>query len=366
MKTQKLLEKAKISLILNEPFFASAALQMEYQEDTTIETAFTNGLVIVYNPDFFTELKQEERVGLIAHEIMHIIMLHHLRIDGRDIEQWNAACDFAINPILQNSGITIPEGGLINSQFEGLSAEEIYNRLNTNKQPRQNEGGGKGANFGNVVKPPKEEDLKELEQRAKQMALDAYNAGKQAGNLPQGMQQIIKDLVEPKQNWKEILNRFVSEVVRNDYTWVKPNPRYLPAGMYLPALESLEIGKIAFAIDTSGSINNNLFCEFLSEIREAMSLFHVPVTVIHCDSKIQRVEQLTEDDKITPVGGGGTAFQPVFDYVNKEMEDAKAIIYFTDGEASDTYKEPVCPVLWAIYGNSHFKCDFGEIINVEN
>ena len=53
LKTQKQLEKARISLLLNEPFFASAALKMEYEEDETIETGCTNGIRILYNPAFF-------------------------------------------------------------------------------------------------------------------------------------------------------------------------------------------------------------------------------------------------------------------------------------------------------------------------
>lgn len=359
MKTQKILEKAKIGLILNEPFFASACLQLEYAENDEIETGRTNGITIEYNPDFLTSMQAEERKGFIAHELLHILSLHNLRTEGRDIKKWNVACDYAINPLLKDAGFSLPKGGLIDSKYFGKSAEEIYSMLpDTDKD---NEAGG----YGEVAPQPKGEDPQQMEQAAKQMAAEAVNAAKQAGKISKGLQELIDDLLEPKYDWKELLYRFVSEVVHNDYTWSKPNPRFIPSGLYLPILESLEVGKVVFAIDTSGSIDTRLLSEIIAELKEAMSLFSVPVTVIHCDTKVQKVEELHEDDTITPVGRGGTNFQPVFDYVNEHLEDAKAIIYFTDGDASDRYKEPDCPVMWMIYDNKRFKCDFGEIIHVE-
>lgn len=358
MKTQKLLEKAKIGLILNEPFFASAALRMEYEEDNSIETGCTNGIQIRYNTDFFTQLSQEERKGFIAHEILHVISMHPLRIENRDMKLWNVACDYAINPLLKESGITLLVGALYNSKYFGMSAEEIYKLL-----PKEES--EKGKKFGEVEEPPPDKDKKEMEQEAKQMCLDAYNAGKQAGNVSNGLKELIADLVEPKHNWKEILNRFCSEVVKNDYTWIRPNPRYIPSGLYLPILESKEISGIVFAIDTSVSIDTKLLCTIISEIKDAMSNFAIEVTVIHCDNKVQKVEELTQDDDIVPVGRGGTAFQPLFDYVNKHLEETKSIVYFTDGYASDKYKEPDCPVLWAVYDNKRFKPKFGEVIFVD-
>lgn len=377
MKTQKLLEKARIGLILNEPFFASASLRMGYKENTYISTGRTNGLDIEYNPTFFEQLSFEERKGFIAHEIAHIFSMHHIRATGKNPKVWNIACDYAINPLLKNAGITLPKGACINYKFDGMSAEEIYNILmqdngEDQQQGNSNSSGGSGSDqddsngFGGVTFPPPSEDLKQLEQEAKQMALEACNAAKQAGKLPSNFSELIETLVEAKYDWKELLIRFVSEVVKNDYTWAQPNSRYLPSGLYLPKLESTEIGKVVFAIDTSGSVDRELLSEFISEIKEAMSIFSIPVTVIHCDTKVQKVEELTEDDNIVPVGRGGTNFQPVFDYVNENLDDAKAIVYFTDGDAFDEFKEPSVPVLWAIYNNRHFKCDFGEIIIVEN
>lgn len=361
MKTQKLLEKAKIGLILTEPFFASAALQMVYEEDETIETAKTNGKRIAYNPAFFTGLPQEERKGLIAHEIMHTLLGHPLRMKDRDSKVWNKACDYAINPLLQESGIKLPAGALLDSKFTAMSAEEIYKILIQDSNSKD-----QGKEYGEVEEPDETEDIKEMEQECKQMLIEASNNAKQAGKgISASIKEIIQELIEPKQNWKELLNRFFSEFAKDDYSWIRPNPRYLPSGMYLPVLESLEIIKLVFIMDTSSSMDREKLKSIIAEMKEAMSVFNISVIVIHCDLKVQKVEELTQDDEIVPEGRGGTQFQPAFDYVNENLEDTKAIVYFTDGGSWGKFTEPYCPVLWAIYNNKHFNPGFGEVIYVK-
>jgi predicted metal-dependent peptidase len=374
-KAEKLLEKAKIQLILNEPFFAACALKIGYIENATIETCRTNGKVLQYNPSFICSFPLEIVRTLIAHEVMHVVLLHPLRTGNKDKKIWNMACDYAINPMLRKSGFKLPVGSLLNTDFENMSAEEIYKILMNQKPDNENQNGsgngrGMGENspesFGEVEQPEAQQDLKELEQEIEQMTLQAYNTAKQAGKAPAFIEEIIKDLLNPKKDWRLLLQKYVAEMAKNDYTWTKPNPRYMPMGLYLLALQSIEIGKVVFVIDTSGSVDLKLLQEFASEIKEASTLFSMPVTIIHCDTKVQKVEEYTDQDSINPVGRGGTEFQPAFDYVNENIEDAKAIVYFTDGQSWGKYHEPNVPVLWCIYNNKNFKCPFGEIINIEN
>lgn len=370
------LEKARVSLILNEPFFASIALKMDFVASPEQEAMKTDGRKILYNPKMFESLRPEERTGIIAHTVMHVAMMHHLRVHGRDEKLWNKACDFAINPLLKKSNIFVPSDAQMSQRFDGENAESIYEILKQEQQEQQqqNSGGGQGEGqgqpdykpYGDVMQPPQGSDIKELEQEVREMVVEAHNAAKQAGKLPSFVKELMEDVVEPKQPWKEILQRFVSSLAKNDYSWVRPNPRYLPSGMYLPALHSEEIGGIVFAIDTSGSISNKLLMEFVSEIRDAASIMKVPVTVIQCDTQVQKVFEMDEDDsKFKFKGRGGTAFQPVFNYVTQNLPDTKAIVYFTDGEAFDNYKEPFCPVLWAIYDNRRFNAKFGEVVIVQ-
>lgn len=368
--SDEMIKKVKVGLILNEPFFAAPALRMEYVKCGKVEGCATNGLEIRYNETFFSGLTPEERKTVIAHELLHVLLLHHLRRRDRDKMKWNIACDFAVNSILQNHGMSFPKGALLSHQFDGMGAEEIYNKIEVTEQGGNGQdgaqGGKGGVTFGMVEDPPQGEDMKEMEHQAKEMMAQAYHSAKASGKVPQEFERMVSEMLNPKQDWKELLCKFVAEVAKNDFTWTKPNPRYAHMGLYLPAMESLEIGHVVFAIDTSGSIDQKLLTRFVSELQAASSMFTTPITIIHCDSRIQKIEEMVEGDPIRPVGGGGTEFRPVFDYVNEHMANAKALVYFTDGGAWGSYKKPKIPVLWAIYNNKEFNCGFGDVIHVDN
>jgi len=380
----KLLEKTKIDLIMNEAFFASIALMMEYKWDNSIRTAATNGIHIKMNEQFFASLQPALRVGLIAHEVLHIVMHHHLRLDGRDPKIWNMACDYAINPLLKKSGFKLHDGALFEKKYENKSAEQIYAILIQNQQQQNNgngdsgdgdeddeddgsNGGGGGNQFGEVEAPPATENLKELEERADQMSVQAANVAKQAGKLPGFMEETIKEILDPKQSWRELLQKYMAEVAKNDYTWTSPNRRFAHMGLYLPSLKSTSIGKLVIVVDTSGSIDNHQLSLFNAEIQEMMSVFDLEVDVIPCDTHVDKdkIQTLQAGDKLYFPGRGGTHFQPAFDHVNAHYSDAKVCIYFTDGDAGDNYKEPNIPVLWAITGSPNWKAPFGTVIHID-
>lgn len=389
MKTEDKILKAKIRLVLQSPFFATLALGMTYKQDDSIKTASCDGSMIRYNSQFIDSLGMDELVTLIAHEVAHPAFLHHLRQGAKNHQMWNQAGDYAINPLLADSKFKLPEGALIDPGFTNMSAEDIYTVLQERQQqegnkPQNQPGGqqqpGQGqpqpqtgndpGQWGQVEKPANltTENKEEKEAQAKQKLVQAMNAAQQAGNLPGAIQKLVQEIITPRVNWREVLERFIAEVAKNDYTWSKPNPRYLASGLYLPALENMEVGKVVFAVDTSGSINKELLHIFVSELREAAQMFSFPVTVLFCDTRLQGepVELDPEDNSpLTVPRGGGTDFRPPFLYTNKNCNDVKALLYFTDGECNSFPAEPEYPVLWAVYGNKKFKPPFGEVINLD-
>ncbi len=373
-----MIQKAKIDLLSQHPFFAGSAMKMTYQEDRTVGTMAVNAKrVIKYNPDFVQTISRTELMAVIAHEVMHHILLHHVRGKGKDPDTWNKACDYVVNAILIKSGFKLPAGILYDPKYKDMNAEQVYNLIykpgddDDQQQSSQSSGEGddkqestpKPQDWGKVEIPDESENTAEVEAEAKQDAAEAVAIGKMAGNLPGGMEEVIAKVIEPKKDWNELLLKFLAEKARNDYSWTRPNQRYMASGIYLPSLESIELGKVAFVIDTSISVDENLLAEFVAEIKEASTMFNFPVTVIHCDTKVRKVEELEEDSEIVPAGRGGTAFRPAFDYVNENLPDTKALVYFTDGYCSDKLEEPDYDVLWIIYGNPHFKPEFGTVIH---
>ena len=389
---------AKSRLIMSEPFFASLVMPMEFVEDYSCKAMCTNGKQIRYNPSFVDQRTIEEVVGVLAHEGLHVGMCHHTRGENKDHKTWNQACDYAINPILKESFFKLPQGGLFKDEFKDKYAEDIYEIIY--EEPQDNQGGGGNGDGssgqqqqpgqqsqqgqGNQQQNPDEfgpedwggveqndfnetgETNEEAEANAKQRMVQAMNAAKQAGKLSAGLERLVEDLIETKTPWAEILSRFVAEVSTNDYSWLRPNKRYIPSGLYLPELRSEEFGKIVFAIDTSSSIDKETLKVFVSELKEASSLFKIPCLVVHCDSRVKHVEELEEDSDIIPVGGGGTKFSPVFEYVEENDIECKALVYLSDGYCGDFPDEPEYNTLWCIYGtNNKFNPPFGEVIKID-
>src|SRR5688572_18425832 len=126
--------KAKVSVVLDNPFFATLLMRKKFVEDATIETACVAGQTISYNPEWFMSLPHEEMKGVICHEALHTAFLHHTRREGRDPKKWNMACDYAINGIILNAGMALPASRLYDSKYDNMSAEDIYKQLPQDKK----------------------------------------------------------------------------------------------------------------------------------------------------------------------------------------------------------------------------------------
>ncbi|MGA2964414.1 MAG: hypothetical protein ABSD96_22355, partial [Candidatus Korobacteraceae bacterium] len=102
------IRKARTSLLLDHPFFGSLLFRLKSEEDRSIPTMATNGVVLRYNPAFVDTLNAATLAGVLAHEVMHPALQHHTRRAKRDPRRWNEACDYAINPLLLDAGLSLP------------------------------------------------------------------------------------------------------------------------------------------------------------------------------------------------------------------------------------------------------------------
>lgn len=358
--------KARISLIMTQPFFATVALHLRMVEDATCKTFWTDGERIGYNPRYAETLTLEEVKGVIAHEVMHVVNLHHLRQGDRLHDKWNRAADYAINPLVQEAGFVLPSGCLSNARFFDHAAEQIYPLL-------PDEDDGEGGGIGEV-RPFKggESEKREAEAQTRKLVHQAAQAAKMQGALSEGLERAIKHGVRPRVNWRAVLQQFVSEMARRDYSWRRANPRFAHLGVIMPTLDSPQLPPITIGVDTSGSIGQNDLDQFASEISEIMRLWNVQMRVLYCDSQINGEVTFNpgEQVKLEPKGGGGTSFAPVMKEVMRGAPTT-CLIYFTDLCCSTFGEDPGCPVLWVQHGADGFLANyaqqppFGEVIPME-
>lgn len=393
---ERRLQKARTSLLLDHPFFGSLLFRLKGRESRSIKTMATDGISLFYNPDFVDTLNAATLCGVLAHEVLHPGLQHHLRRSGRDPRRWNEACDYAINPILLDAGLHLPEGVLMDDRFREMSAEQIYNQLQNDADQelggsddmQDPEGVGTGAThvspdasvelsapvakggIGQVFDAPEAgEDTSTVEEQAREWRVAVNQAGtlaKQAGKVPAGVERTLDGAAEAAVDWRELLRRAWSETTPSDYSWMRPNRRHIWAGLYLPGVVREGVGEIAIAVDCSGSVNSRQLSIFEAEVRSILEGQRPQrVYVLYFDSVVHKVEtfEAGESVSLNPVGGGGTDFGPCFEWLEEHGVQPQTLAFLTDLYGSFPDSEPAYPVLWASTGSRH--APFGQVVPMQ-
>lgn len=365
----KVLSRAKTQLMLHHPFFGSLAMSLPFVEDTSIDTMCTDGKQIRYSPDFVLAHTPEQITGVVAHEVMHVTNRHPLREGNRDHRLWNIATDYAINPIIVEAGLKLPDGGLLDPQFKGMSAEKIYTLLQSGEGEIPE---GDGWSFGEIESPSNDDgsamsdsEMDQLETEINVKVLSAHANAKMRGKVPAGIEGLIEEMSTPQVDWRDKLRVFVGGDQPDDFTWAKPNKKFMPHDIYLPTVEHFGAGDIVIGCDTSASVSDDDLKVFLGEINGmAQDMQPRSITVIGCDAKVQSVDYYGQGEDVQSInskGRGGTEVTPVFDYIEQHGLPCDSFIYFSDMYVYDFPKTaPDYPVLWVSTGATD--APWGEVV----
>jgi predicted metal-dependent peptidase len=374
MDAETKMARARTRLVLDNPFFGVLALGLDIHRDDSQPTMCTNGKFIKWNADFVDQHSDKEIIGVVAHEVLHVAFKHMLRRDERDPERWNVACDHAINHILLDGGFELPDGGLHDPQYKGMTAERIYEKLGNDPDQQDQQACGWGGVVdatGDDGKELSPSEAKQLEASIDQKVMLAAAGAKSVGKLPSAIQELVDEMRRSKVDWRDVFNRFVGGDQPDDYTFRKPNKKaWYTQGIYMPSIDKIGVGDVVVAIDTSGSVNTAELQQFLGELNN-ITEDHKPrsVTVITCDTKVQSVVRYEQGDIIDSIectGRGGTRVTPVFEYIDEHQLPVDNMVYLTDMGIHDwPDTAPHYPVLWV---STWTRCDdapFGETTRIE-
>jgi len=398
--------KARVQLLLNQPFFGQLAfhLQPEIVDWLFPPTAATDGRKIYFHKDFVERCTVEELMGVYCHEILHVILEHFDRRGHRKVGRWNAACDFVVNWIIKQAGLKLPEGCLYDEKFADMNAEKIYELLpdvpemhirvrggggsgsgsggdadnecdwpdypfdyhpETTEGGGDKDGGGKGSNEGAGDVKISKEVLEEWKHKVAQAAAQA----RMRGNLPAYIEEIIKEIFKPKVNWREVLRRFVVQNFKSDYRWVPPNKKYVCHGLYMPSISGEGLGTIVVAVDVSGSVGDDEIKQFLGEVQGILDTYDCELWLIQHDHEVKEnvVQVYRKGDvlgEVKIVGRGGTSHVPVFEYINRNIPTKPTcVVCCTDGYTEVPDTPPDYPVLWVLSTRyTDVVKKFGEIV----
>jgi predicted metal-dependent peptidase len=368
-KRHPALTEAISALLVRHPFFASLLLDLtEIVETKTLpdgsqlNTCATNGKYIWINSEFFAKYTIDERIGMLAHEIEHIIFQHMSRQQaymqlgvGPDLEtfsakRFNHAADYIINAHLTSQGFKLPLGSLQNSQVTANDiVDEVYLKL---PKDEENKPDGPDQHVPDeqqqsVDKPTMQAALQKGREMAKMQ-------GKGAG----GLERFIDDYCTPKISWQEHLRKSLMMATRGRdvYTWARPNRRKLAMAphVYMPGRAGLQGPEVAVEIDTSGSIGEKELKTFLGELSGIMDEIQPrKVHVMYVDDELHGdVIELEDANELAELGhkaggGGGTDMTKVFEIIEERQIPVESVVIFTDGY-TPYGPDTGIPTVWAI------------------
>lgn len=360
--------KARAALLMDAPFFGSLALRLKFvqiDDPKVIDTAATDGRNFFYHPPFIKTLSKEKLKGLVAHEVMHCVFQHMQRRNGREMEDWNIACDYTINEHLLACGFHLPDEGIFDTEkkYVNWNSETIYADIHKKKPDEK----PKPCPWGGVMDSAGGQDTA-LQVEWEIATRVAASIAKAAGKIPGAFAGMLEEFLEPVVDWRSVLWPFVTNLSNEDHNWSRPNRAYISEDIYLPSMRSETLGSIAFIIDTSGSMADQAVTQCWSEVLDvARSEKPSKLVVLQVDAKVQSAEEIdidvADEFKVEVKGRGGTSFKPGFDWIKENLSDVECIIYLTDMECGfSDLEEPDCPVLWMSTSKTWQEPPFGEVI----
>jgi predicted metal-dependent peptidase len=394
---------ARVGLLLRHPFFGNMATRLQIKSaDDWLPTAAVDGRNLYFNTQFFNAMSNKEIEFVIAHEILHCVFDHLGRRDDRNPQIYNIAADYIVNNLLVRDRIG-DKPKLVDCfqdfKYNGWTSEEVYDDLfeeakkNGEEYLKQLgelldehidwEGEGEGESEGSGDKDGKEsksrptytkEELKKIRDEIKENMISAAQTSG-AGNTPSEIQRMIKELTEPKMNWRELLRQQIQSTVRNDYTFSRPSRKGQMTGAILPGMNFDETIDICIALDMSGSIGDSQAQDFLSEIKGIMDEYKDYQIKLWCfDTKVYNEQDFSADggDSLLDyeiMGGGGTDFDANWDYMKYNDIQPKKFIMFTDGYPWDSWgDDSYCDTIFIIHSHrdKNLQAPFGLTAHYED
>jgi len=377
---------ARVGLLLKASFFGNLATRLKLiNADEWCPTAATDGRNFYYNSRFIQMLRPKEIEFLFGHEVLHCVYDHFGRRGERQPKVWNIANDFCVNADLKKHNVgefitSVP--CLYDEKYKDMSSEAIYDELMKNAKKinlddllsklldehMDGSGDGEGDGDGEGKGRPQlsEEEKQQIRDEIKEAVLAAASTVDGAGNLPAGVKRLIEDLTEPKMNWRELLRMNLESTIKTDYTWMRTGRKGWHMDAIMPGRKNDEMIDIAIAIDASGSIDETMLREFLSEIQSIMDSFpsykiHVVTFDTNCyNPQVYDSENLDSICDYEISGGGGTDFDCVYEYFKQEEIVPRRLIMFTDGYPCGSWgDEEYCDATFILHGTTSIKPPFG-------
>jgi predicted metal-dependent peptidase len=418
------LEKARLDILLDQPYFASALLQLPIRGtwDPAIRNAVvTDGKRVVFRHDLVAALLRPQVRVLVLHALAHVLLDHPRRGGSRAWPLWTVACDVAVDELLAMLGdFSLDEWRTGCDAANTRSAEAIYadlertarddpsadSRVDSSADLRAESGATRPMPAPTTtdgllptVPPDAMDDAERAEREAFLRAAgdaevpsaaefealrDAFRyevekaslgVGRESGNSSSEI-AASRAAVLP---WRHELARFLCEPIDRGWSFARPNRKHLWRGIFLPGMVPVEGGRFVVAIDTSGSMSDAVLSQVLAEIDMLRRSVACELVIVQFDATIQKVVECStfagpvesgwSIDEMRCYGRGGTDLRLPFQWTEEARREGRAVsalIVCTDGYGPLPTEQPDgLPVLFMLTPH-HAAPSFGRHLVLPN
>lgn len=394
------LSRAAFDLLLKEPFYAHVLAGMPRSLTAEVETIGLqwNGqqLVLRVNPEWLIRgLAQTERKVALKHEVLHVVFRHMFRRADLDPSLHSIASDLVVNQLLEplkplagwptirmfpelqlqpNQTLEVyytalaqlfremQQAGYATNQGDSATGKGVATKgcsqsakaLATLLEARRKRGDDSGWHDGsdNLAGVAGRYAVGGLLIRARDR-MPPHEWGRMPSTLLSELAAILAER-QPKLDWKRVVRIFCASSGRTKirHTIKRVSQRYGTR----PGIKVQRMQRLLIAVDTSGSIDQEMVNAFFTEIHAAWKS-GASVHIVECDAAVQRDYPYTGRPPTHISGGGGTEFEPVFLWMLRQ-KPFDGVLYLTDGCGSPPITRPRCKVLWVIAGDQNSMPEF--------
>jgi predicted metal-dependent peptidase len=330
-------------------------------------------VLLLHNPAFVLDISVAELVGVLLHEVRHILFGHlSMKIgDHTNLAALTIAQDVTVNEFVAEP---LPGSPVLLEQYPMLpphqSSEERYRRLEKlipvveavvtldDHGVWDRDGSGQETirhviEDALMVAGPEQVpgELRDL--------LKSWGIGTKSGD---DIEEVLRDR-RGTVDWRRLLRRYTGQVLEVRPVYNRPHRRFPELVGIVPGQgRQAAKPKIMVVIDTSGSVTNELLTLIDGELAR-LARSH-SVLVVECDCRIQRVYSYR---KLTVVWGrGGTDLCPPLEKDFLRQHHPDLVMYFTDGFGPAPECKPNVPVIWCIVPGGRVPTTWGRRIHLSH
>lgn len=393
---------ARLGLGSKAPYFTPGLWALRLVSTEAVPTmAVDEGWRLYANPSFADKLSERELVGVLWHELEHLLRAHHARaremeVDRRTHRLWNLATDAAINDGAQELGFTLPEGVIYPERLglEPGGLEEAYYRAlleQAEEDPFQREGDGPEGEGDGASPPPGaaepgrpsaaawdhgsgadglerpwelprdhaehpavgEVQAAQLREEVARRVLEHHRS---RGTLPAGIVRWAEGVVNPVVPWQRVLRSLVRQGLRQvlgrtRVSYERPHRRQAAFGRVLMPGSYDVRPRVAVVIDTSGSVSERMLAQALAEVDTLLSRVGAEVWALAVDAAAAQAQKVRRARDIKLVGGGGTDMRVGIEAALELRPKVDLVVVLTDGFTPWPAEPLRVPVVAGIFGD---------------